>query len=551
MTARKHHPSRIGLRVAIVLIVLVAMGTVTTAASAATVSGTIKYAKGYRVLLVQANGTAKKVRITQSTGAFVLTGVALNKASLQLVRPDGSYYGPIVLKAGTTTAYTFIKGSLNLKIGSATLKGGYALVARMPLGRYQTLSAFTATAVRGKPIGASKLGRVKTATVAGYNGAGGDLDRDGVIGAFDIDDNGNLILDNVDRTHRGAARPRAAIAVAPRPSSALAIMGDVTPPPPPPPPPSSANEFRVFSNFKLCDATSINVNIPGISNVDALIARWVPPTVTLATQVIGGSTAKLDGLGNSYILTHTVGAVTYPMVNFRPATHSGSLLDLVTGPTGDAQIMPGALPSEIAAGDSFVETASDGVSYPGTLNFVFNTAPALQSYQFDTEQTPTVLTYDSEGMTALGMTPTSRLQVPQGANTVTLTFWRPQRRATPGEVGADGWIDIGRLQYRVDIPNGAWVDGHELSGTHRATGAYSNASANGIPITTTPTDDGVIDPAADAAASSAHTVSFTVSLATCFSDWASFGPGTQFDFDIQAQSAFGDNAARKLYFVLD
>jgi hypothetical protein len=90
--------------------------------------------------------------------------------------------------------------------------------------------------------------------------------------------------------------------------------------------------------------------------------------------------------------------------------------------------------------------------------------------------------------------------------------------------------------------------GSGQSSTHNAQGSYSNASANGVPVAALMS--GVIDPSLDAASSTANTITFTVSLTTCFSGWSSFGSGTQFDFDIAALSAYGDNAARKVYFVM-
>jgi hypothetical protein len=61
----------------------------------------------------------------------------------------------------------------------------------------------------------------------------------------------------------------------------------------------------------------------------------------------------------------------------------------------------------------------------------------------------------------------------------------------------------------------------------------------------------VLDAAADAPSSSASTITFTVDLPTCFSGWATLGSRARFDLDIQASSAFGDNAARRLCFRLE
>ncbi len=559
--------SRIGRRapvtVAMVLAALLVAVVGAGPAAAAGVSGAVKKARGYQVVVVQADGTAKKATIRTTAGRFAIRGVRIGNATLHLVKADGSYFGPIVLKAGRAAAYATVKGGGSLKIGTVTLKRGYALAKRVPKSRVQTAAAYTVRAKRGTPVGAGKLGRVRTTTPRGLQGAGGDLDRDGIVGAFDIDDNGNLILDNVDRTGRGSRRPNARLAStrdvvtgARSAQSQVAsswLRDDPAPAPPPGPGPQDA-QFRVFSNFKLTDRASINVNIPGIADVDALIARELPRTVSLATQIVGGATATLDGLGNSYCLPHTVDGVAYPRVNGGPATYSGTSLALSIMPGGmDAQISPGALPTEIGAGDCFLQTAA-GSRYPGTLNFVFNTAPALQSYRFDTDAAATMVSYESDGGSVHGMTPGSRLVVPSGATAVTLTWWRPQRKATAGEPGGAGaWIDIGGLMYNADIPNAAkaFDGGPDLPGSHDARGAYSNASANGVTIPIGAGDEGVVDPTVDRASSATNTVSFTVSFRDCFSEWATFGSGAVFDFDIQAKSLYGDNAARKLYFILE
>ena len=85
--------------------------------------------------------------------------------------------------------------------------------------------------------------------------------------------------------------------------------------------------------------------------------------------------------------------------------------------------------------------------------------------------------------------------------------------------------------------------------------AYSGTESNGVPFTNTGTE-GVLDPATDAATDPAaptdHLLRFTINAKACFGDatWASLASGATFDFDIQARSVYGDNAARKLYFTL-
>jgi hypothetical protein len=536
------------------LALLIAVAAVIPAsAAAATVSGTVTGGRGYRLLLVQANGTAKKVTISARTGAFWISGVRLSGASLQLVKSDGSYYGPVVLKNTSTGAFIFIRGTANLKIGTAKLKGGYALVVAPTIGRYQMLAAYRATAVRGKPIGASKFGRVKTAYPQGFRGAGGDLDRDGIISAFDIDDNGNLIIDNVDRTGRGAARPRAGVsrlAAAPLPTQTVgAPLG--------PPPLNAAGTFYIFSNYWLTGAQQVNANIPGISDLDGLIARNLPSALSLATDFPSGESAVLDGLGNSYINAHTLDGVAYPRVNDAPPVYSGAGLLNLTNNTqhpGGAIMMPGALPSEIRSGDAFTETTSNGIKYPGTVNFVFNTAPALKSYQFDSDATATDAVYDANGVWNGQPGPNAQIMVPSGASKVTLTFWRPQRKAAPGEpASATGWVDIGSLWYSV-YPSPVYTTTNlddPGSGPNDLTDAYSNATANGAAVPASPWAGGMLDPVADRPADPAQTISFTLDLTKCFSNWQTLGPGAWFKIGLQAKGGYGDNAMIGFLFTLE
>ncbi len=500
-------------------IVICAMFTVVTgSATAATVSGTLTGGRGLHVVVVQANGTSKKATITSTKGTFKVVGATLAGASIQLVGSNGTYFGPVLLGGSGKKVYETIKGSGNLSLGTFKRKSGYA-AARAPVGRYFTTAAYTVAAKNGKPIGAGKYGLVKVgngkSTLKGYNGQGRDADLDGIPGAFDIDDNGNLIIDNVDRTTRSGRSLRqfspALRAICPTPDQ---------PPPagciPPSGAPSggttataaAATEFKLFSNFKLTDATSINVSIPGITGIDALIDAAVPTTVTLATQVMGATSSTLDCLGNTYCAPH--GA--YPLVNSVAASYTGAFLNLSKGTTGDAQIMPGAARTDIGSGNAFLQI--DGTtSYPGVLNFVFNTAPALKSYNVGAgEQT---LFYDASGVSASGMTPSTPITTTAGATSITVTFWRPQRSALSSEAwfgSANPWTDIGGLAYRADTPNAP------TGSTKRScAGGYSAGSANGVAVTAAA--DGVVDPAIDAEASAANTISWTIDLATCF-DWS-------------------------------
>jgi hypothetical protein len=507
---------------------LIAIGAallVPASAGAATVSGSVPKNKGYQVVVVQANGKGAEATIKRN-GSFRVKVRAVNGASVHLIRRDGSYYGPVLFGGGGRKVYGTLRGraSINLK-RIQVRRGGYG-VAILPNRRTMRSAAYTITARNGRPIGAGNYGRVKvgngTGPLKGYNGVGRDTDLDGIPGVYDVDDNGNLILDNVDRSgRRGKGR-------APK-------KRQVT----------SATDFKMFSNFKIGGSQTPNANALRFSALTTLVGQLVPTTLTLATQVVGGTSGTLDCMGNDYCREHTASGASYPQVNFAPvAITTPGLVPITTGPTGDAQISPGATPTEIGAGDAFIQRVG-ATEYPGTLNFVFNTSPALESFQVGTGAV-TTLTYQSDGSANHGMDQNNgaqRIQMSQANSKLTLTFWRPQRRALPGESSSSGWVDIGGLTYSIDTPNAP-------SGSTKSqcsTDAYSGLSTTNTGDTPVQASDGgMLDTAEDAPSNFRNTLSMTIDLTKCFS-WGDIPSGTLFKVDLQARSLYGDNAARMIY----
>jgi hypothetical protein len=143
-----------------VVAALVAVPVAEAGARTITVSGTVHGAAGYTVTASSSAGTGRSVRLTKR-GRFALK-VNGAQASLTLIRPNGTYYGPIVLdrvKGGRV--HQVVKRSA--KLGDVRLAGGYA-VLRKPLGRHALAAAWARADRRGKPVGAGRLGaRVRTA----------------------------------------------------------------------------------------------------------------------------------------------------------------------------------------------------------------------------------------------------------------------------------------------------------------------------------------------------------------------------------------------------
>ena len=65
---------------------------------------------------------------------------------------------------------------------------------------------------------------------------------------------------------------------------------------------------------------------------------------------------------------------------------------------------------------------------------------------------------------------------------VTMTFWRPQRKAIPGSGEGSDWVDIGGLKYTADVPNAPVAGGPGAPGARGpgncAASTYSTTDPN-------------------------------------------------------------------------
>ena len=207
--------------------------------------------QNYRVAFVAARGSSKLQRVN-STGAFSFTVAksVVYGASLQIIRPDGRYAGPVTLAKDNLTsaasaavktaklavaAHTQFSGvSVNLGSVSLVMNNGKAIggvvQSTTTIGKPATKTTwYRKVAVRGFDATSPLAGALASATTMGLKrptpftaaesrlftgaasalapragsdqtvtGAGGDQDSDGIPNAFDVDDNGNNTLDAVD-----------------------------------------------------------------------------------------------------------------------------------------------------------------------------------------------------------------------------------------------------------------------------------------------------------------------------------------------------------------
>lgn len=486
--------------------------------------------RGYRMAAVCPNG-----KVAVAGGRRVRLRPTCTTMTLHLITTKGVYRAPVVVgtQSGGRWAVTGVRAGTSL--GTLRVRSGVAKPTRA-LSTSRTVAAFKARARKGNPIGARKLGLVRSRP-SGRNTPGTDYDKDGLPGVFDVDDNGNMILDNFDQA--GAAPRRSNQVTPPAAPGTPAAPGSPVGPGAPTGPtapgtpsatPGASTQIRLFSNYKLDMGQSLNFNQGGLTQ--ALIDSTMQQHQGLAIPV-AGSGARLDCTGLTYCSYGGTGSVAGAPW---PASPGYGLLTV--GPTGDFQLQTGATSSQIRSGDVLTEVMPDGTRIGGMLNFVFGTTPALQAYSVNGGPAAAVAYPATVGTMA------NPIPVPAaGPVSVTMTYWRPQRAGIPA-TGEAAWMDIGRLNYSADVPNGPSASpGAPTPGPGRcAMSAYSTSDPDLSAV-----GDGLQDAQGDRAANPANTLTFTIDLTACLgaTAWAS---GQSLQVDIQARSQYGDNAAQKIVF---
>lgn len=496
-----------------------------------------KVPSGYRLVALSPSGTAT---IAKATRGRVVVRPTTPRVTLHLIGPGGVYAGPVVVGAAAKRRVV-VGVRAGAKIGTIRIVKGVAVAkpAEAAIDR-----ARTAVARKGAPIGARSFGLVRS-TAKGPSGAGRDRDLDGVPSAFDIDDDGDMILDNLDS---GATVARVAeIPTGPPPLGPPPLGTPPGTPTAPGPESGAAAAPRIFSNLKLAIDGSLNVNA-GVTQ--AAIDAAVSGSATLAISVPAGDEVELDCGALTYCAAGGTGRAlaggAFPSAFDADGDGLGTI---AAGSTGDFQLAPGAPSSRIGSGDAFIWRVTTGGReslIPGVLNYQFVTTPAVTSYRVGTAPATTV-TYP---VAASGSgTSVSPIEVPAvGTVSVDLTIWRPQRAAIAAAGEAGDWVDIGGLTYSIDLPNapsaGAGAPGGRGPGLCESRFLSSGDGSLGAGT------DGLSDGAADRAPSPANTVNLAVDLTGCVADAAgeSWDPGETLKVDIQARTNDGDNAAQAIWF---
>lgn len=361
-----------------------------------------------------------------------------------------------------------------------------------------------------------------------------DPDRDGVPNALDVDDNGNLILDSFDRSGALAMTSQAPAGVPIQAFSTSVLELDLA--------------ATVNANATSLSDSQIESGLPqfgglifGIGGIEADPGTQVEldcgdPDMGLVYCRQNGSTGTVGGFGPPIPQGTSPGA-PYPACCDPDGNGFGSLARSgqsggVLPPIYDVPLLHHTTIADVRPGDLFIIHATiDGVpsEFPGALQYIFQTAPAVTSYSDGQGNSATINFPVAAGDPSMGVPggPGTRdnsfpvLAGPDGSMLITLNFWRPQRRPFEGEAG--NWIDIGHILYHATIGD---------VGIPCPQQDFSTTDPNLTPASPQPFGDfgALLDSANDQAADPAHprTLSFTLNLTQCLAAGGlPFNPGDE------------------------
>ena len=408
--------------------------------------------RGHHTVVAQSgDGAAATVRASP----FELIPAA-GRFTLQIRGADGSYQGPVVAAgSGRRVVVGFREGA---RLGDIVQRDGYWVLRRRLPGRFQDRRR-TARARNGAPIGARALGLVGT-VATGQTGRGQDQDADGIPNTFDVDVDGDRVLNNVDVQRHTTLSPTSPYRVAWLLSvglkqSFLADQMGLT---------HGVAGFALNQNAK--PATATTEQFEGLRDAAAKIRGMLVFTLPRGDEVLeldcGGLTYCSGPTSTGRDITQfrlfprdfdrdhdgfgTMEATTLPLNPQRDGIGVGERLS----PSAKVFVLKPMAEhfGDVAAGDTFIERISragkEVSQQPVMLNYTFGTVPALAAWTDGTQQATVSYPVPSAGEGLTG-NPYRSPQYPNG--TLTFTIWRPQRRAFPAAGERGDWIDVGHLLY--------------------------------------------------------------------------------------------------------
>ncbi len=488
--------------------------------------------------------------------------------SFHLIDGSGDYFGPVVINWNAATRITSNRLSTTLKeltTAQAVINLGMVTVAKpkstVNQGYGYTTAKITTAATptveaditRGIPEGVGNGGRsggnIRSATMratAGEMYDGMDADDDGVMNAFDVNDDGDTALDHQDTT----------TATAPTTGANCEAQAS----------------FTLFQNYKATDPNftgTINqygtgdAEITSPSQIEAALDGTVSFAIQRISQVCGENVTKMEFKGvnvpyapKDYVTLPTTGFDVQWQVGARKFNNADINWTAVPAATYPANPFTcDSTGCNISALDVFMQrvtTASGKVyEFATTPSFVFMAHPMLTEIAvIDATNACSSATFSTVdysnlmGSPALGSM-NNKIQVSENdinnpTQKLCIKVHRPQRPEYVGENTTAGTsiYNIGALNYTPDIPNGFGGSG---SG-----GGLCDAMRT-------------VDSASDTLAVKGGTVETPVlmewsisALKTCFSDRsATWTTGTlAIDIQVTAPVNNSGNSAQKIYLNL-
>ena len=272
---------------------------------------------------------------------------------------------------------------------------------------------------------------------------GGDADDDGIPNAFDVNDDGDAVLDSADTS---TPAPKAA-----------ADDGTTT---------CGAVDFKIFTNYKATQggyAGTINAYGVGAFKADKTnIASTITKTMSMVfspiSQVCGSPVTR------SYLKGIDVAYAPTDYVELAKPCGTGDYQWLI-----GAGKMCGTDASGFSFGTAYTFGATDLPTGQDTFSMKVDTADG-KSYEFTSSPGfvfvthPMFIAYSNDGTTYKNIDYATTITGPEGARineptisvtqsqTLYLKVYRPQRLAMDGEAG--DFYDLGGFKFTPDIPNG-------------------------------------------------------------------------------------------------
>ena len=274
---------------------------------------------------------------------------------------------------------------------------------------------------------------------------GGDKDDDGIPNAFDVNDDGDAVLDSADTS---TPAPKVAVDDGTKDCGAV--------------------DFKIFTNYKATQggfAGTINAYAPGAfkatkENIATTITKTMSMVFSPITQVCGSPVTRsfLKGVDVAYAPTEYLELTkTCNTGDYQWQIGAGKMcgFDASGYSFGSPYTFGATLPTGQDTFSMKVETA-DGKKYEFTSSpgFVFVTHPMFVEYSTDGTNF-TKVDYNNSTLGPEGARITEPTISVAQAQTLYLKVLRPQRLAMDGEAGE--FYDLGGFKYTPDIPNAGGV----------------------------------------------------------------------------------------------